>query len=166
MNLELRVLRPAKLTMVDCEIIGAMHTQSGPCKTEFYDELIEQSYELEDDELQTFNDYKNSIYQCFGPNLKAETLLSIDIPCDEEIDIDDDNLPAITMRPLCQRFADQHYSCQKFYWTGQEFKDFFLDIISQMVENKIDDDDAIEQIAQSIFPYLHQENVFVRFSFK
>lgn len=165
MKLEIRVLRPERLSVSDCDVISMMHMQNGPNKNEDYCNLMESSYLIDDDSLDMFKDFRASIYHCFGYYLKAETLAFLEIPCDEEMIIDDNRDSVLFMRPICQRFADQYYSCDKFLWQGDEFAEFFIDIAKQMKENAVDDD-AVAEISEKIISMLELDGVFVQFLFK
>lgn len=166
MKLELRVLQPEKLSVTDCDVISMMHMQNGPDKnTSHYDELMENSYMIDDDDLEMFKDYRASIYHCFGYHLKASTVTLLEVSCNEEIEFDENRESSIMMRPICQRFADQYYSCEKFIWTGDEFIEFFKGVIKQMKKNGIEDE-AVSEIEQNIIATLTQEGTFVQFCFK
>ena len=75
-------------------------------------------------------------------------------------------LPALTMRPLCQMFADKYYLCDKFYYTGPEFIDFIEDLIVRMEDDWSSDADAVAQITNGILKKLNDDGLFVHFNLR
>ncbi len=166
MKLELRVLQPNKLSVTDYDVISMMCMQSGPSKdNSHYDELIENSYIIDDYDLEMFKDYRDAIYYCFGYYLKAKTIAVLEISCDDELEIDDNRESLLTMCPVCQLFADQYYSCEKFVWGAMEFVDFFEEIVKYMIANNIEDL-SVNDIKETIISILNQDGMFVQFYFK
>lgn len=165
MKLELRVIRPERLSVSDCDVISLMHMQSGPEKNQRYDDLMENTYQVDDDELDLFKDHRDAIYHFSGYNLKASLITTLEIDCSDELYFDENGYSFIIMRPICQRFADQYYSCEKFYWTACEFRVFLYHIIQKMTENNIDDD-AVKDIQTNIISILEEGKTFVCFCFK
>lgn len=167
MNLELLIIKPEKLTVRDNAVIGAMQMQGGPEKEyDHCDELIEMSFAVDYDEIDIFEDYPKSIYWNSGQQVKATTVGKVEIPCQETMEYEAPNIPSLTMLPLCQMFADQYYLCEKFFYTGQEFIDFFGYLVEEMGVPTTGDSEAIAQIIDGIIKKLSDDGLFVHFNLR
>lgn len=139
--------------------------QSGPDKDYKYDEFIENTYQIDDDEIDLFKNHRNAIQHFAGYNLKALIVKIFEIDCSDQLQFDTNNDSFIIMLPICQLFADQYYSCEKFQQTVSEFNVFLLDVTHALSEN-VTDQKIVKNIQSEIKPYLEDGETFVCFCLK
>ena len=81
---------------------------------------------------------------------------------DEMIVSQTTGIPEINMRPLCNALADRYYSCNKFYWNADEFKELIEKIDSEL-NNLQKSDPAIDVVNNEIILKLDPGKNFVHF---
>lgn len=98
--------------------------------------------------------------------LKGTILFEIAIPCNDKVEINQSvRISTLNMDLIFQRFWDQLHIFEKIWYTPQEFKEFFADIVKQTDSNGIKDE-TIKDIEHMVLPKLFKDGVFVNFYFQ